>query len=203
MAVPNTDKTKMGRPREFSEAEALDAAMRAFWEKGYEGTSLDDLTTAMRINRSSLYSTFGDKESLFRRAVAQYGEAQLTFVADALERPTARGVIEALWRGTVKFLADSTHPRGCFSLQGALACGTGAENARQALIEWRNTGLGRIEKRMQRARREGDLGKNVDPKGLARYVMIVMNGVSIQAANGATAAAMNAAVDVALQSLPL
>lgn len=193
----------MGRPREFSEAEALDAAMRVFWEKGYEGASLDDLTTAMRINRSSLYSTFGDKESLFRRAVAQYGEGQLTFVVDALGRRTAREVIETLWRGTVKFLADSTHPRGCFSLQGALACGTGAENAKQALIEWRNTGLARIEKRMQRARREGDLSKKVNPKDLARYVMIVMNGVSIQAANGASAAEMNAAVDVALQSLLL
>ena len=203
MAVSDTEKTKMGRPREFSEAEALDAAMRVFWEKGYEGASLDDLTTAMRINRSSLYSTFGDKESLFRRAVAQYGEGQLTFVVDALGRRTAREVIETLWRGTVKFLADSTHPRGCFSLQGALACGTGAENAKQALIEWRNTGLARIEKRMQRARREGDLSKKVNPKDLARYVMIVMNGVSIQAANGASAAEMNAAVDVALQSLLL
>src|SRR5579872_259043 len=203
MVLSDTEKVKMGRPREFSEAEALDAAMRVFWEKGYEGASLDDLTTAMRINRSSLYSTFGDKESLFRRAVARYGEAQLTFVADALERPTARGVIEALWRGTVKFLADSTHPRGCFSLQGALACGAGAEKAKLALIEWRNTGLARIEKRMQRARREGDLEKNLDPKDLARYVMIVMNGVSIQSANGASPSEMNAAVDVALHSLPL
>ncbi len=157
----------------------------------------------MGINRSSLYSTFGDKESLFRRAIARYGEGQLTFVTDALERRTAREMIEALWRGTVKFLGDSTHPRGCFSLQGALACGTGAENAKQALIEWRNTGLARIEKRMQRARREGDLSKKVNPKDLARYVMIVMNGVSIQAANGASAAEMNAAVDVALQSLLL
>ena len=204
MAITDqSEKTKMGRPREFSEAAALEAAMRVFWEKGYDGTSLDDLTKAMGINRSSLYSTFGDKESLFRRAVAQYGEGQLTFVTDALERRTAREVIEALWRGTVKFLADSTHPRGCFSLQGALACGTGSENAKQALIEWRNTGLARIEKRMQRARREGNLGKKVNPKDLARYVMIVMNGVSIQAANGASAAEMNAAVNVALQSLLL
>jgi AcrR family transcriptional regulator len=62
----------MGRPREFSEAEALDSAMRVFWEKGYEGTSLDDFTAAMRINRSSLYSTFGDKPTLFRRVIERY-----------------------------------------------------------------------------------------------------------------------------------
>lgn len=203
MKAAKAQTTKMGRPREFSEDVALDAAMRVFWEKGFEGTSLDDLTEAMAINRSSLYSTFGDKESLFRRVIARYSEKQLAFLGDALKQQTARKVIETLWRGTVEFLADATHPRGCLSLQGGLACGAGAESAKQAMIDWRRSGQVLIEKCMQHARSEGDLSKNVNPKDLARYVFIVMNGLSIQSANGVTAAEMNAAVDIALRSLPL
>lgn len=202
MPRKSTNTPKMGRPREFSETEALDGAMRVFWEKGYEGTSLDDLTHAMGINRSSLYSTFGDKESLFRRVISVYGEQQLTFVSDALAQQKARQAIEALWRNTVTFLSDSTHPRGCLSLQGGLTCGSGMEKVKKTMIDWRKSALAPIEKRMQRARNEGDLPGRVDPKDLARYVLIVMNGLSIQAANGATRAEMNAAVDIALLSIP-
>ncbi len=71
---------RMGRPRRFREEDALDAAMRVFWQKGYEGTSLDDLTKAMKINRSSLYSTFGDKEALFRRVMEQYNAGPMSFL---------------------------------------------------------------------------------------------------------------------------
>ena len=178
-------------------------AMQLFWEKGYEGTSLDDLTHAMGINRSSLYSTFGDKESLFRRVISRYGEAQLTFVSDALSQSSARKAIEALWRNTVRFLSDSTHPRGCLSLQGGLTCGSGMEAVKKAMVDWRKSALAPIEERMHRARNEGDLPARVNPKDLARYVLIVMNGLSIQAANGASQVEMNAAVDIALRSIPV
>jgi AcrR family transcriptional regulator len=194
---------KMGRPRTFREDEALDAAMHVFWQKGYEGTSLDDLTAAMKINRSSLYSTFGDKEALFRKAMKQYSAGPLSFMTQALNLKTARAVVEALLRMSVKFLSDPAHPPGCLSIQGGLACGSGNEEVRQAMVDWRKAGLAQLQKRLQRAQAEGDLRKNVDPKDLARLIMIVMNGLGIQAVNGATPAEMNRAVDLALQSLPL
>src|SRR5450432_2916250 len=75
---------KMGRPRTFREEDALDAAMRVFWEKGYEGASLDDLTQAMGINRSSLYSSFGDKAALFRRVIDRYGAGPIAYLWEAL-----------------------------------------------------------------------------------------------------------------------
>lgn len=194
---------KMGRPRSFSDAAALDAAMRVFWEKGYEGASLDDLTQAMGINRSSLYATFEDKETLFRLVMDRYAAGPLAFLFEALKQPTARAVVEALLRATVKFLSDSTHPRGCLSLQGGLACGSGAETVNQAMIDWRKSGLSHIQKRMQQARDEGDLPKDIDPKDFARYVSIVVNGLGVQAANGATRTEMNRAVTMALRSMPL
>ena len=198
-----TNHAKIGRPRAFSEPDALDAAMRVFWEKGYEGASLDDLTGAMGINRSSLYATFGDKEALFQKAVERYREGPMGFFHEALQQPTARGVVEALFRGTVKFLADPSHPKGCLSLQGGLACGAGAENVNQSMIDWRKDGQSILQKRLQRARSEGDLADDVNPKDLARYIAIVINGLGVQAVNGATAAEMNRAVELALRSMAI
>ena len=71
-------EVRMGRPRGFDEDAALEAAMRVFWQKSYEGTSIADLTEAMGINRSSLYAAFGDKESIFRRAMERYREGRRT-----------------------------------------------------------------------------------------------------------------------------
>ena len=194
---------KMGRPRAFCEVTALDAAMRIFWEKGYEGATLEDLTGAMGINRSSLYATFGDKETLFRKVMARYAGGPAAYVLEALQQPTARSVVEALLRGAVKLMADPTHPPGCLSLQGGLACGSDAENVKQAMIDWRKRGEAAIQKRMQRARADGDLSRDVNPADLARYVSIVLNGLGVQAANGATPAEMTRAVEMALRSIPL
>ena len=203
MGQARPNPAKMGRPREFDERAALDAAMRVFWEKGYEGTSLDDLTATMGINRSSLYSSFGDKEALFLRIMAHYREGPMAFMRDALALPTAHGVIEALLRGVVQFLADPTHPRGCLSLQGGLTCGTGVESVKQAMVEWRQSALLAIQRRMQRAKRDGEISADVNPKDLARLVLVVMNGLGVQAANGASPAEMKRAVELALRTVPV
>jgi len=197
-----TPNGKMGRPRGFAENEALDAAMTVFWEKGYEGSTLADLTEAMRINRSSMYATFGDKEALFRLAIARYAEGPAAYVREALEQPTVRSVVEALLRGALGLLTDPSNPRGCLSVQGALACGSDAEPMKQALIEWRKQGEADIQKRLQRARKEGDLAKDVDPGDLARYISTVLTGLAVQAANGSTRAEMTRLVEMALRSMP-
>jgi AcrR family transcriptional regulator len=203
MEAKRANTGKMGRPREFDEQAALDAAMRVFWEKGYEGTSLDDLTAAMGINRSSLYSSFGDKEALFGRVMAHYGEGPMSYMQQALALSNAHAVIEALLVGTVEFLSDPEHPRGCLSLQGGLACGTGVESVRKAMIDWRTGALVALQKRLQRAKHEGEIPRDVDPKDLARYVLVLLNGLGVQAANGATRAEMKKAVDLALRTLPV
>jgi AcrR family transcriptional regulator len=193
---------KMGRPRSFAKNEALEAAMRVFWEKGYEGSTLADLTEAMGINRSSMYATFGDKQALFRLAIARYAEGPAAYVREALEQPTIRAVVKALLHGALALLTDPSHPRGCLSVQGALACGSPAEPMKQAMIEWRKQGESDIQKRLQRARREGDLAKDVDPGDLARYISTVVTGLGIQSANGATRAEMTRLVDMVLRSMP-
>src|SRR5258708_13515743 len=111
---------KMGRPRGFAEDAALEAAMRVFWEKGYEGATLADLTEAMGINRSSLYAGFGDKEALFRMAMARYAEGPAAYMKKALQEPTERSVFEALLPRAPKLLTHPAHPPVSLSFQRPL-----------------------------------------------------------------------------------
>src|SRR5688572_3296306 len=90
-----------GRPRSFDPDLALDRAMRIFWRQGFEGTSLADLTESMGINRPSLYAAFGDKAALFQRAVERYVALHASYVDEALQEPTARRVVERVWRGCI------------------------------------------------------------------------------------------------------
>ena len=194
---------KPGRPRCFCEDVALEAAMRVFWEKGYEGASLTDLTEAMGINRPSLYAAFGDKKSLFLKAMARYAEGPASYIETALAEPTARRVIESLLRGSAKLMGDPGSPRGCLSVQGALASGADAEPVKNALIAWRKAAETRIKNRLKRAQTEGDLSKDVDAADLARYVAVVANGLSVQAANGASRAEISRVAEIAIRSFPI
>ena len=107
-----------GRPRAFDTEKALDLALRVFWRKGYEGTSLLDLTEAMGINRPSLYAAFGNKEALFRKALDRYIAGPAAHTREALEESTARAVAERLLRGTADVLSDPRNPPGCLAVQG-------------------------------------------------------------------------------------
>src|SRR2546423_7288883 len=144
-------KRTAGRPRSFDTDEALDRALRVFWRKGYEGTSLPDLTAAMRINRPSLYAAFGNKERLFRRAVDRYVEGPASFVPKALDEPRARAVAEKLLGGAVDLVTDPRGPRGCLLVHGALACGEAAESVRCELVARRLAGEAAIRERFERA----------------------------------------------------
>jgi AcrR family transcriptional regulator len=191
----------MGRPRAFDEGKALDAAMRVFWAKSYEGATMSDLTEAMGINRSSMYAAFGDKESLYKLALAKYREGPMTYMRRALEKPALREVLESLLRGTVDFLSTPGNPKGCLSVQGALACGTAAEPVKEATIDWRQQGEAAIRKRFRRAQTEGDWIGEVSAADLTRFVSSVMAGIGVQAASGASKSEMNSVVDIALRVL--
>src|SRR4029077_803517 len=108
----------VGRPRSFDIDLALDRALNVFWRKGYEGTSLPDLTKAMRINRPSLYAAFGNKETLFHKVIERYAAGPAAYFEAALLQPTARAVVEHLFRGSVDLLTDRRHPGGCLAVQG-------------------------------------------------------------------------------------
>ena len=191
-----------GRPREFDVEEALDAALKVFWRKGYEGASLSDLTAAMGINRPSLYAAFGDKEELFRKVLCRYVEGPAGYVLTALEEPTARRVAEGLLNRAVDLVTNPRNPRGCLLVQGALVCGEGSESVRQELAARRTAGEAKIRDRFDRALESGELPPDANPADLARYVVTVMRGIAVQAAGGASQTELRRVVQMALKAWP-
>jgi AcrR family transcriptional regulator len=192
---------KMGRPRGFDEGAALDAAMRLFWERGYEGTSMADLTKAMGLNPPSIYAAFGDKKSLFTLAAKRYAEGPAQYQARALSEPTLREVILALFRNTVEFLTDSGHPSGCMTLTGAMACGVEANSAKEFMTEIRKQNEAGLKSRLQQARKSGELAADVNVDDYARYLSTLLGGLAIQAANGVSRKEMKRIADIAVRHM--
>ncbi len=203
MSAETKTSGRTGRPRGFDEDAALEAAMRVFWAKSYEGATMADLTEAMAINRSSMYAAFGDKENLFRRVVERYRAGPMSFVRAALALPTLREVIVALLQNSADFFGTPGNPSGCLSITGAIACGTESEPAKAVMIEWRKQGDAALRKRVQQAQREGDLDKSINAVDFAQYISMLLAGLAVQAVNGATKSEMKRSVEMALTYLDL
>ena len=191
-----------GRPREFNADKALGRALKVFWRKGYEGTSLPDLTRAMGINRPSLYAAFGNKEALFRLAIDRYVAQAACRVREALDEPTARQVVQRLWRESIDLVTAARNPRGCFLVQGALACGDAADPLRREMIKRRSAGEAALRERLVRAQAEGDLPTDADPAALAKFVFALTHGMAVQAASGATREELLRVAETALGAWP-
>jgi hypothetical protein len=139
--------------------------------------------------------------SLFKRAFALYREEELGYVKEALELPTLSETVAALMGGTVKLLNKPGNPKGCLTVQGAIATGTGAEPARDLLIEYRRKGETALKQRFEEARRKGELDASVDSGDFARYISMLMTGLAVQAASGASKAELKRESEMALKLL--
>ena len=201
MECSATTKTR-GRPREFDPDQALAKALRVFWQHGYEGASMAELTEAMGITKPSLYACFGNKEALFKKALDLYERDKLCYVGTALEAPTARGVAERLLIGALDAHCGSSDPQGCLGVISVVACGTEAASIRQEVIARRASSEAAIVERLERAKVEGDLPESADPKALAQYITTVMQGIAVKAQGASSRKDLQGVVDTFLTIWP-
>jgi AcrR family transcriptional regulator len=192
----------MGRHREFDVDEALCTALQLFRRKGYEGTSISDLTEAMGITRPSLYAAFGNKEDLFRKTLDLYESRHLCFVHDALQASTAREAARKLLRRYVDVLTDPLNPPGCLGVNGAVACSEASAPIREELITRRTINENNLRLRLEKARSDGDFPADEDPAAWAGYVVSVGLGMAVKAASGASREELYGVVDFAMRGWP-
>ncbi|MEW9531627.1 TetR/AcrR family transcriptional regulator [Microbispora sp. NPDC049125] len=184
-----------GRPRGFDRDTALRQAMVTFWERGYEGTSMTDLTTAMGIASASVYACFGSKEELFREAVELYGAMEGDKALRCLETSlTAReGIIGALQVNADRF-ADPATPPGCMVALSALTGTTDNPELRDFLAGRRALVQQSFRERLERGIGEGDVQDGTDVDAVAGFYATVLQGMAIQSRDGATRARLEAVI---------
>ncbi len=192
---------KPGRPWSFDRARALGVAMELFWRHGYEGVSIARLTEAMGIAPPSLYAAFGSKADLFREAVALYEERAKSGAAMVTEASALRAV-EAMLRDGVRGATQPSHPRGCMISSGLLAAGPEHADLAEDLRRRRASTREVLRARIQDDVYAGRLPRGTDADGLARFYASVLQGISVQARDGATADELGAVVDAALRAWP-
>lgn len=191
-----------GRPREFCVDQALASALHVFWEKGYEGASMTDLTEAMGITKPSLYAAFGNKEALFHKALDLYEQEKLEYGRVALEQPTARKVTEYFLRNALDVHGGTHDPKGCMSLISSLVCSPEAESVKADVLRRQKSSRCLLVERFERAKAEGDIPAHVDAEGLTSLLFALLQGISVQASAGATRAELELLVDTSMALWP-
>ena len=202
MGIETRNQRLPGRPRAFDPEQALDQAMHVFWEMGYEGASLHDLTAAMGIKPASLYKAFGNKRTLFEEALARYLAGPVAFIRGAMNEKTAYAVAERTLHDSAEFLADQHTRCGCMTIQAALVGGEESQPVREQLTALRLRGQEALRQRFERAQEEGDLAKTADASDLARFVTTMFQGMTIQAINGASREELHRLSEIALRAWP-
>ena len=180
-------KRHRGRPRAFDQDVALTAAMFLFWERGYEGVSMDDLTEAMGISPSSLYASFGSKEELFITTLDKYETEFGMYWVPMLEKiADGREAFSRMFEAASRELTRPDLPRGCMMTLALLHASPELEPLRRKLNKRRAVALGIIKARLRRALNDGDLLENAPIDNLAQMLMTVFQGMTVRARAGAS-----------------
>jgi AcrR family transcriptional regulator len=192
-----------GRPREFDQAKALDQALELFWRQGYEGTSIADLRNAIGITAPSLYAAFGSKEELYRRVLEHYLAGLGRTLADALreETDTYTAVKRFLFE-SAKIFAGPKNPRGCLISCAVPTCAPENRAVADIVAAKRTGSLLTLRSRFQQAVKSGELPRDTNTEQLARFYGAIIQGMSIQALDGAGLRALRGIAETALRAWP-
>jgi AcrR family transcriptional regulator len=192
-------RKQRGRPRGFDRDEALESAIRLFWSRGYEATSISDLTEAMDITPPSLYAAFGDKKRLFLEAVERYEQEVSCVARKALtNEPTAERAVRRLLLDAAKSFTDSKNPTGCLMVLGAIK----STDIFEVIAERRRTAENALRARIATGQKAGELSDNADVDALTGMVTATLYGLAIKARDGAPRARLRTIVEQLMTMWP-
>jgi len=190
----------MARPRSFNPDEALDLARDVFWRKGFQGTSLDDITAATGLAKPSLYAAFGDKNALFLKVLDRYHERIIANAERILnDGPSARDAIERWLTGFVPFCSSIRGSRGCLSINTAADCASEQKEVRKK-VERFNRELEELLRNRLRADR-AQFSDAFDPDSAAHTIMAIYLGLMVMAKDAPDAARVRATLNQAMKLL--
>ncbi|SAK52071.1 TetR family transcriptional regulator [Caballeronia fortuita] len=199
-----TQHKTRGRPRTFDRDAALRNAMKVFWAKGFDTCSMADLVGAMGINSPSLYAAFGSKEDLYREAVELYTDAEGGAALRLFQaHESVRDGLRAMFRASVELFTGSRTPRGCMIFLGAMSVGNEHAKLRAEMQKRRRKVASIVAARLAQGVEHGELDARTDVEALAALCMTLFAGLSIQAQDGVRRAALFAAIDQFIGTLPL
>ncbi|WP_144639333.1 TetR/AcrR family transcriptional regulator [Bordetella genomosp. 13] len=192
-----------GRPRAFDRQQALARAMEVFWQRGYEGASMAELTAAMGIASPSLYAAFGSKDGLFREALALYVSVEGAEIQQEVQRAaTAHDAVQAMLMASARVYTRQGKPFGCLVVLSALQANGGNEAVRDELSQLRLGNVEQLAGVLARGVDSGEIPRSVDLQAVARFYVTVQQGMSIQARDGAQRPALEAVAGAALAAWP-
>ena len=190
----------MARPRSFNPQEALDLARDVFWRKGFQGTSLDDITAATGLAKPSLYAAFGDKNALFLKVLVRYHERIVANAERILnEGPSARDAIERWLTGFVPFCSGVRGSRGCLSINTAADGASDQKEVRKSVARF-NRKLEELLKNRLRADR-AQFSDGFDPDSAAHTIMAIYSGLMVMAKDAPDAIRVRATLNQAMKLL--
>lgn len=170
----------MVRPREFDEQQALSSALQVFWEKGFEATSISDLTDRMGIQRPSLYAAFGDKRELFKAALLKYSQLSYSYVQNKLRsKETAREAIRSYFQGIVEGSKGTNTDLGCFCVNTMVELAPHDQALAQITREYQINLSMLLQQTLESGIRSGELSINLNAAAVARALTVSAIGLSV------------------------
>jgi AcrR family transcriptional regulator len=183
----NPQSRPRGRPRAFDRNEALFVAAETFRRLGYEGASIADLTAAMGITPQSLYAAFKSKAELYREAVAYHLDTEGALSAQILNEPgNVADVIAKLLLAAARGFARPDRPKGCMVSTAVLTCATENQEIANYVAGLRAETIAALQARLSSGIADGELRARADAAALARYLGAIIQGMSVQALDGAS-----------------
>lgn len=199
---PETPSRKKGRPLSFDREAALHQAMLLFWRHGYEATSLNDLTSALGVKPSSIYTVFGDKKRLFLEAVGCYLSGPITSASIIAQAPNGRDAARGLMEASARGFTGSDTPAGCLLASSAISCSDAASDVREELAAIRRGIEASLLDKIVSSVNADLLPVSTNASALAGLTMAVIQGMSTLARDGATRDKLLLIVDAAMQAWP-